>query len=282
MELDKTIFYNRIKSGITLIYFIYVIIWMSVFHVHLPLYMQNSEFQEKENHVMKKGVSLLGGSNVKTGLSAEYISNNFYECYNFGISSEGGRFSEYANFIGNRISSTDIVIYSPLYVWSDMSDNKTYFDFLPNYSIISQIKAFISTPYSYQSTFNSFGDQLEYNCDTIFPCFIINEQKFTSSNAFVVSEIIRRVEKIKDMTRSGKVLLRIPPVYVNSTNQNFIVQNMLERIKFLKESGIIIVGGTICSSDKSLFCDNFHPNKKGRNIFSLELKNEIKKIIITY
>jgi hypothetical protein len=55
---------------------------------------------------------------------------------------------------------------------------------------------------------------------------------------------------------------------------------MLKRIKTLKDSGIIVVGGTICSSDKSLFCDNFHPNDKGRKFFSIELKNEIKKIII--
>ena len=279
MELDKTIYYNKIKSVITLIYFIYVIIWMSVFHVNLPLY-YNSEFQEKGNHTMKKGVSLLGGSNVKFGLSAEYISNKFYECYNFGISSEGGRFSEYINFIGNRISSPDIVIYSPGFIWNDFSDANIFFDFLPNYSIISQIKSFLYTPDSNQLNFNSFGDQLEYNCDNRFRSFIINEQKFTSSNTFVVSEIIRRVEKIKNLTHSDKVLIRIPPAYVNISNKKFISQNMLKRIKSLKESGIIVVGGTICSSDKSLFCDNFHPNDKGRKFFSIELKNDIKKILI--
>jgi hypothetical protein len=253
---------------------------MSVFHVNLPLY-HNSEFQEKGNHTMKKSLSLLGGSNVITGLSAEYISKEFYECYNFGISSEGGRFAEYLNFIGNRISTSDIVIYSPAYIWNDMSNDNFYFDFLPNYSIISQLKSFIYTPDSNQLTFNSFGDQLDYNCDDDLKSFIINEQKFTRNNNFVISEIIRRVEKIKNLTQSDKVLIRIPPVYVNISNKKFISQNMIKRIKSLKESGIIVVGGTICSSDKSLFCDvPIHPNDKGRKFFSIELKNEIKKILI--
>jgi len=279
MELDKTIYYNKIKSVITLIYFIYVIIWVSKFHSNLPLNLTNDEIHKKGNHTIKRGISLLGGSNVRTGLSSEYISNKFYECYNFGISSEGGSFSEYTNFIGNRISSPDIVIYSPSYIWSDYTDNTNYFDFLPSYSIISQIKAF-NTSDSNQLNFNSFGDQLEYNCGDRFKSFIINEQKFTSNNTFVISEIIRRVEKIKNLTQSDKVLIRIPPVYVNISNKKFISQNMIKRIKSLKESGIIVVGGTICSSDKSLFCDNFHPNDKGRKFFSIELKNEIKKILI--
>ena len=280
MELDKTIYCNKIKSVITLIYFIYVIIWVSKFNSNLPLNIENYETREKGNLTIKGGISILGGSNVRTGLSAEYISNKFYECYNFGISGEGGGFSEYTNFIGNRISSPDIVIYSSSYIWSDLTNDINYFDFLPSISIISQIKAFIYTPDSNQLNFNSFGDQLEFNCGDRFGSFIINEQKFTSSNTFVVSEIIRRVEKIKNLTHSDKVLIRIPPVYVNISNKKFISQNMLKRIKSLKESGIIVVGGTICSSDKSLFCDNFHPNDKGRKFFSIELKNDIKKILI--
>lgn len=229
---------------------------------------------------MKRGIALLGGSNVRTGLSSEYISNKFYECYNFGISNEGGSFSLYTHFIGNRISSPDIVIYSPLLIWSDYNVDTNYFDFLPNFSIISQIKEFIYTSDSNQLNFNSFGDQLEYNCDYRFESFTINEQKFTSNNTFVINEIIRRVEKIKKLTQSDKVLIRIPPVYVNISNKKFISKNIIKRIKSLKESGIIVIGGTICNSDKSLFCDNVHPNDKGRKFFSIELKNEIKKILI--
>lgn len=280
MAVDKTKYYNKIKSFIILIYFIYVIIWVSKFHVHLPLYTGKVGIHGKINHTIKKGISLLGGSNVRDGLSAEIISNNFYDSYNFGVSSEGGTFSKYTNFIGDRISSTDVVIYSSSLVWSELTHDINYLDFLPSYSIISQIKSFIFTPYSNQFTFNSFGDKLEYNCDTRLQSYIINEQKFTSSNTFVVNEIIRRVEKIKNITRSDKVLIRIPPVYVKPSNKKLIIENMQQRIKSLKESGIIVVGGTICSSDKSLFCDDFHPNDKGRNFFSIEIKNEIKKILI--
>ena len=280
MELDKIIYHNKIKAVIITIYFIYVITWVTVLPVNLPLNLGKYEVHEKEIHTMKKGVALLGGSNVRSGLSAEYISNKFFECYNFGISSEGGSFSEYTNFIGDRISSPDVVIYSSAYLWSDLPDNINYFDFIPSYSIISQINAFIHRSDRIKSKINSFGDELVYQCYPIFEPFEINEQKFTFINTNVVNEIIRRVEKIKNLTQCDKVLIRIPPVYVKNDDKKFISQTIIKRIKMLKESGIIVIGGTICSTDKSLFCDNLHPNNKGRNFFSIELKNEIKKILI--
>ena len=122
MVLDKLIYHNKIKALIITIYFIYVIIWGTVLKVNFPLNLNNHEVHEKEIHTMKKGVALLGGSNVRSGLSAEYISNKFIECYNFGISSEGGSFSEYTYFIGDRISSHDVVIYSSYFLWSDLPD----------------------------------------------------------------------------------------------------------------------------------------------------------------
>jgi len=280
MELDKIIYHNKIKVVIITIYFIYVIIWVTVLQVNLPLNLQNYESHEKGIHTMKKGVALLGGSNVRSGLSAEYISNKFFECYNFGISSEGGSFSSYTNFIGDRISSPDVVIYSSHYLWTDLNDNINYFDFLPSSNIISQIFALLHRSDGIKLKFNSFGDQLVYQCYPIFQPFEINENKFTSVNTNIVNEIIRRVEKIKNITQCDKVLIRIPPVYVKNDDKKFISQTMIKRIKTLKESGIIVIGGTICSTDETLFCDNFHPNNKGRNFFSIELKNEIKKILI--
>ena len=280
MELDKTIFYNKIKAVIITFYFIYVIIWVTTLQVNLPLNLEDHGIHEMGIHTMKKGVALLGGSNVRSGLSAEYISNKFLECYNFGINRELGSFSKYTNFIGDRISSPDIVIYSSAYLWSDLPDNINYFDFIPSYSIITQINEFIYRSDRIKSKRNSFGDVLVYQCYPIFEPFEINEQKFTFSNTNVVNEIIRRVEKIKNLTQCDKVLIRIPPVYVKNDDKKFISQTIIKRIKMLKESGIIVIGGTICSTDKSLFCDNLHPNNKGRNFFSIELKNEIKKILI--
>jgi len=280
MELDKIIYHNKIKVVIITIYFIYVIIWVTVLRVYLPLNFKNYEVHDKGIHTMKKGIALLGGSNVRTGLSAEYISNKFFECYNFGISAEGGSFSAYINFLGDRISSPDVVIYSSSYLWSDLPDNINYFDFIPSYSIISQINALIHRSVGMKSNFNSFGDQLVYQYDPIFEPFTINENKFTFSNTNVVNEIIRRVEKIKNITQCDKVLIRIPPVYVKNDDKKFISQTIIKRIKMLKELGIIVIGGTICSTDETLFYDNLHPNNKGRNFFSIELKNEIKKILI--
>ena len=95
-------------------------------------------------------------------------------------------------------------------------------------------------------------------------------------------ELIRRVEKIKNITGADKILIRIPPVYAKENEKKFIGENMRLRIEALKSTGISVIGETIVSSDKSLFCDNFHPNEKGREFFSMELKNAVKKLNIDF
>ena len=55
MELDKTIYCNKIKSVITLIYFIYVIIWVSKFNSNLPLNIENYEIYTIERKPTKQG-----------------------------------------------------------------------------------------------------------------------------------------------------------------------------------------------------------------------------------
>jgi preprotein translocase subunit SecD len=282
MAIDKLKYFNRIKRLVMLIWLAYAIVFNTKFAIYLP---DVTDYFQKDNLEIKKGIALIGGSNVETGLSAELISTNFYECLNLGLSAEKEAFSEYINYINGKVS-TDLVVYSPAYIWSespidkDDSYRKKFFklsEYIPPISIISQIREAIS-PSSSLIEFNSFGDQVGYNCPTGLFSFKINQQKFTSSNDVIIEEIIARVEKLKETTGADKIFIRIPPVYAEEDKKKLISKCMELRIKALKSAGIIVVRETIVSSDKSLFCDNFHPNEKGREFFSMELKTLLQKM----
>jgi hypothetical protein len=282
MAIDKLKYFNKIKRLIILIWIIYATVFNTEFAVHLP---KVTDYFQKDNLKINKGIALIGGSNVETGLSAELISTNFYECLNLGISSEKEEFSEYINYIKDKVS-TDLIVYSPASIWSEapFAKEESYrnsflklSEYIPSISIISQIREVVS-PSSSLIKFNSFGDQVGFNCSNELFSFKINQQKFTNSNDAIIEEIIARVKKIKGMTGADKIFIRIPPVYVEEDKKKLISKCMEIRIKALKSAGIIVVRETIISSDKSLFCDNFHPNEKGREFFSMELKNLLQKM----
>ena len=289
MVADKNKYFNKIKIFVILIWLVYLIIYNSKFRVHLPLHFDYADYNDysiKKEITLRKGIALIGGSNVRSGLSAEIIGDNFYNCYNFGVSSESIKFSEYIDFIGDRISS-DIVVYSTKYIWYDSPTDKTYFFnyfyYVPSYSIISQITEFISPVSSNlnsskSSYFNSFGDQVGYECDTVIQSDNISEDIFIRNNIVIVEDIINRIKILKKITGTDKVLIRIPPIYVNEDRKKLISKMIDLRIKALKKAEIMIIGETVVSSDKSLFCDNFHPNEKGRTVFSNEIKFSLKKI----
>jgi len=107
----------------------------------------------------------------------------------------------------------------------------------------------------------------------------INTLSVYNSNSFIVKEIFNRVKTLKKITNAKIVFIRVPPVYVDKRSVELVERVMAERIKGLKKAGIFVIGETIVSSDKNLFCDSYHPNKKGRDFFSMYLKislNDLK------
>ena len=289
MVVDSIKYFNKIKISALVIFLGYAIVYSSKFKVYLPLHSNYSnyiDYNEKKSIVFRKGIALVGGSNVRMGLSAEIIGSNSNNCYNFGISSESIRFSDYVNFIGDRISP-HIVVYSTKFIWYDSPLDKTYsfnyFDFIPSYAISSQITDFIFRGKSnFESSnllsFNSFGDQVGYDCDNLILSYDLNQKTFTRNNILIIEEVVRRVKKLKIICKTDKVFVRVPPIYVNHKRVKLIRELINFRIKALKESGIIVVGKTVVSSDKTLFCDNLHPNEKGRKYFSMELKSSLEVI----
>ena len=76
-----------------------------------------------------------------------------------------------------------------------------------------------------------------------------------------------------NVASGNSIYVRVPPVYVKTINQAEIYQRLMgERIRMLKGLGVKVVGTTLVSTDSSLFCDAFHPNAKGREVFSKEIK----------
>ena len=283
MAADKIRNFNKIKIWIILIWAIYPAVYFSKYNEHLPHYYNaNNKINKTPNQSNK--ILLIGGSNAAMGLSAKIISTNLIQCYNFALNAEGGEgFSEYIDFIKNRITSSDLIVYSPFLVWSEQpSITKVKFinhlNFIPDHSILNQIKGTFFPKSSTTIEYDSFGDLVEYNCGYNFRGYSMDYQKFVHNNNLIVEEIIARVEKIKFLTRTHKVIIRIPPIYAHESRKRLIYEKMMCRIRSLKDAGIIVVGETICSSDKSLFCDYIHPNDKGRKLFSMELTAAIVKL----
>ena len=283
MGIDKVKFFKIIKVLPIIIWLIYLVIFNTEFRDHLP-YTVNSNAIEKKHLRSDVCLALLGGSNVRSGLSARKISTKACKGVNLGLSGEYGGFTHYSNWLDSKLSA-DVVIYSPSIIWSDISVVTSENDFqniIPAIPLISQVKAYFSYSKVSTHTFDSFGDQINYSCDTVFEGFSLNKQKFTNSNVSIVREIARRIDILKKITKAEEVLIRVPPIYVKKRNKESYMKIMNERIKNLNSAGIIVIGDTKVSIDKSLFCDSFHPNQKGRDVFSSEIKNALQGFQLIY
>ena len=277
MAIDRSKCFSIIKIVAVMIYLAYSAIYNSKFNVYLPINPSKKDLGiQKENLPQKVSYALIGGSNVQNGLSAETISTDSNICINYGIDNEYGGNNKYFKWLDDMVTA-DVVVYSPIIIWSEgqkilENDQLSKESYFPKYSIVSQLYDFYTPS---KSLYTKFGDQTEYICSQGFFGHKINTQNFISSNDFIVKEIIKRVIKLKEITNTDKVLIRVPPIYTSEKN-NYVFKNIIKkRLSLIKNAGIKIVGESFVSSDKTLFCDNTHPNEKGRFFFSKELKDAL-------
>ena len=277
MGIDRLKVASVIKIFVFLAYFFY----FSISNTSLIKFFEDYYFIKPDTDLKRELLSskcllLLGGSNIRMGLSAEDISIKSCEALNLGIGSEGGGFKKYLNWLNNDIYA-NIVIYSPALVWQSSPFNKNSevaeLKF-PQKSIYSFINSILLNYVNEKSPsqFNKFGDQMEYKCLSNFPSFDVEINKFIESSHSINQEIYNRIFILKRATNSGEILLRVPPVYVKNKNQaelyNILMNN---RIEMLKGLDVKMIGSTFASVDNSLFCDSLHPNAKGRKAFSKEI-----------
>lgn len=277
MGIDKL----KLAVGIKIFVFFAYLIYFSINNTSLIKLSENNYFVKTDTELKKALISskcllLLGGSNVQMGLSAETASIKLCEALNLGVSSEAGGFQKYLNWL-NHNALADKVIYSPALIWESsplINSNEEAKVKFPEISIFSFIKNILLVKIEGPLIkFNKYGDQIEYKCPNGILPYNIKINGFIDFNHLISKEIYERISNLKKATNSGEVFVRVPPVYVKNKKQAELYMKLMDRrIEILKGLGVKIVGTTLVSTDSSLFCDAFHPNAKGREVFSKEIK----------
>jgi hypothetical protein len=227
----------------------------------------------KKQLIDDKCLLIIGGSNSRQGLSAEILSENICSTLNLSINNEMEHFSIYNNWLSANSTDKEFkyILYSPIILWSDksISEFPNQLIDVPKISIFSQFKSIFDS----KSIFNSYGDLENYYCQSEFIPFSLNKSEFLKNNIIVAQEIKIRVLQIENTFNTKNVYLRVPPVYVNSESDYKVYTKLMnDRIEILKGLGVKLIGKTIISFDKNLFCDASHSNASGREVFSKEIK----------
>lgn len=273
---------NFIKSSALIVWIMYFLVSNSNCGVRLPISLSHGMqiyLLDKQYLLSKSCLSLLGGSNVVMGLSANKLSTVSCRAINLGIYREGDGFQNYTKWLSDGLR-VGPAIYSPAVIWSDshalqIEEASINYLKIPDLPILSQIKALFT--FDENLTFDEFGDINRYICHSYFRPFKIDKKRFTEGNDSIVKEIKHRVVELKKITGSGNLYVRVPPIYANEKDLTRYRELINGRVDLLKAAGISIIGETTVSSDRSLFCDNFHPNQKGRDIFTNEIELQSHK-----
>ncbi len=273
MGIDKLKIASTIKLCMLAFYLVYLISFNTSLSIYLPE-SRNSDVSVKEKLVGDYCLLIIGGSNVRQGISAQLLSENICPTLNLGVNGEMEYFDSYRNWLAKILNNRKYkyTIYSPSIFWASKSiinKNPDYIT-IPRVSLFTQLK---NMSIDSKSIFNSHGDLEIYSCSSEIISFNINEVDFLSSNVIVAQEIKQRLSKLKDVANSNSIYIRVPPVYVKTKEIAERYENLMNtRIEILRSLGVKIVGSTIASSDRSLFCDSFHPNAKGREAFTNEIR----------
>jgi len=267
MGIDKLKLAGSIKIFAFISYLIYFFTYNSILIENLPN--DKGNFFEKimlEN----KCLLIIGGSNVRQGVSAELLSTKDCESVNLGFNAEMGSVDKYLSSlsVGTKVEK---IIYSSGNIW----DSNNFFEEsapnikIPSISLFTMVSYLFGNP---QIIYSPNGDLKEYNCNPITSGYIIDVERFSNSNKSVTSEVYRRILILKDKFHLQNIFFRVPPIYVENENQAVLYTDLMrKRVEMLKGLGVKMVGSTIVSTDSSLFCDSFHPNARGREEFTKEI-----------
>ena len=112
MVIDRLKLAVAIKILFSFSYVIYFFISnMSLFKLYENNFVAKPDTEQKSALLSNTCLLLLGGSNVRMGMSAEVFSFKSCGAINLGVSSEAGGFKKYLNWLNNNVLA-DKVIYS--------------------------------------------------------------------------------------------------------------------------------------------------------------------------
>ena len=112
---------NFIKSSALIVWIMYFLVSNSNCGVRLPISLSHGMqiyLLDKQYLLSKSCLSLLGGSNVVMGLSANKLSTVSCRAINLGIYREGDGFQNYTKWLSDGLR-VGPAIYSPAVIWSD-------------------------------------------------------------------------------------------------------------------------------------------------------------------
>jgi hypothetical protein len=232
----------------------------------------------KEPLIRKACLLILGGSNARNGLSAAQLSASGCSALNLAVSSELGDFDRYVAWLAKG-AEADLIIYSSVFALSSSPATKA--DLLDPINhlvpIVSRLKIIFLGVSSASDEFTNFGDVTQYRCSSGFVVQYVDAASFDLSTPKVVSDLARRVSRLKSITGAKVVMLHMPRLYLNGRDHD-ILKSIRKRQAAIRRAGISLLDTPVVYSDKSLFCDQWHANARGRHQFTSDIIGALSKL----
>lgn len=246
-------------------------------------YHKNIQYGEEQ------GISILGGSNVMYGISAKLLmrGRKNYKIKNYSIPNEGRIFSMYIKWVSSYLKYSPVIIYSSIDFWTlgqksgaDIDVEKQHLPYRPLlidlYNYVKS-KLFLSQK-QFRRKFDSFGDLKKDNfkCNKEVKVFNIEKLKGGLSKS-KVSRFISRFKIIKSTFNSAKVILRVPPLYINKKDQAIFEKYIKDIHDTLKKNKIeVLIPNPVLYFDNKFVCNAaHHPKSELRAILTKDLLKQL-------
>lgn len=238
---------------------------------------------------------ILGGSNAIWGInSSPYGMSPNNIIANLAINHEGYSWINYANFLISLnvqsnwalYSSYDVLQLSDTVNLDDDSANligeKEKYIFFGNTRLINIIKSAIApVPINIAAPayeIDVYGNASNFTCtpNSVRP---LSFQPFSIKKGEIV---LARVNRLKKILGTNKIILRFPPVYVKQGDLSKWNSYLVRLKNFMESNGVIFFSHDVSFyPEKSLFCDApHHPNGKLQQELSIELFSSHKILSI--
>lgn len=239
----------------------------------------NTEALAKERLVQRTCLLILGGSNARAGLSAAGLSTSDCSALNLAVADEMSDFDLYMTWLAEG-ARADVVIYSSLHALSSSrSARLEWFDLINHLvPIVSRLKGILlGVRIASEERFTKLGDQIHYPCRRGFVVQGFDPASFDLSTPKVVADLVKRVSVIQNITGTKTVIIQLPRLYLRNPNHE-VLAVIRKRQAAIRRAGILLLDTPVVYSDKSLFCDQWHANERGRDWFTAEVIAALSRV----
>lgn len=237
----------------------------------------NPDAMAKQPLIRSSCLLILGGSNARDGLSAAQSSTSRCPALNLAVSAEMGDFDRYLGWVDGK-ANAEVVIYSSVLMLSAAPPSNGHLpDGVEHVTPIAGMlrKRFSPEPKDAAVKFTASGDVLKYRCTRAFPVHPFETKGFERATTSVVAELVRRTEAIKRATGAEDVFLHIPRMLMMGRHDGVRARRLAAlisaRVTAARAAGLHVLPTTVLHHDRSLFCDDRHGDRRGREAFTAEV-----------